>query len=158
MFGCYVWMYPGCLHDQCLCGVLIATTAVLEESPDVSFLLFHCHTLYHVYSKFIHLYDALCLTYMLCIMYGSNKTFFCCHTEQADMHVASYRVPMLLTVPGTMDLEQNIAVTLGETADAISARDFVSAIYLSHDAVFDKDKDMTLVAQIDNDLGNFRLL
>ena len=19
MFGCYVWMYPGCLRDQCLC-------------------------------------------------------------------------------------------------------------------------------------------
>ena len=79
-------------------------------------------------------------------------------TEQADMHVASYRVPTLLTVPGTMDLEQNIAVTLGATADAINARDFVSAIYMSHDAVFDKDKDMILVAKIDNDLGNFHLL
>ena len=74
------------------------------------------------------------------------------------MRVDSYRVPTLLTVPGTMDLEQNIAVTLGTAAEAINAKDFVSAIYLSHDAVFDKDKDMTLVAKIDNDLGNFHLL
>ena len=64
----------------------------------------------------------------------------------------SFRVPSLVTVPGTITVEQNIEVDLGSAADNLNQRDFISAIYLSKDDDFNVEDDMKLI-EITNDLG-----
>ena len=64
----------------------------------------------------------------------------------------SFRVPSLVTVPGTITVEQNIEVNLGSAADNLNQRDFISAIYLSKDDDFNVEDDMRLI-EITNDLG-----
>ena len=73
-------------------------------------------------------------------------------TEQRDLRLLSFRVSSLITVPGTIAMEQNIEVNLGSAADNLNPRDFISAIYLSKDEDFNVEDDMKLI-EITNDLG-----
>ena len=68
-----------------------------------------------------------------------------------DIMAVAFTLPYILNLPQTLDITHTLRVKTGASAAPIVGRDFISAVYLSRDPVFDWS-DMRIGA-VPNEIG-----
>ena len=68
-----------------------------------------------------------------------------------DIVAVAFTIPYILNLPQTVDITHTLRVKTGPSAAPIVSRDFISAVYLSKDPVFDWS-DMRIGA-VPNEIG-----
>ena len=78
-------------------------------------------------------------------------------TAQRDIMLEEFLIGAVLAVPGDVKVSYLYSIAVGSRASDLSAGQFLSTVYLSHDEEFDIEDDLGIV-NVPNDAGRGSVL